>query len=106
MYEYLEPPMEFNSEFGISNIIYYIESAKKYFGQIWDNKTISEEYIISVITKPKNVITLERSDLIKMDNEFLEKTKLKKGLQLLDMEDIDIAEDSTIVEEERAWLKT
>lgn len=106
MYEYMDTPLEFDPEHGISNILFYVEEAKHYFEQVWENKRTPEQHILSIITKPQCVVTIERSDLIKIDNEFAEKEKLKKGLQLLDMEDIDIAEDSTIVEEERAWLKT
>ena len=102
MYEYLDPPLEFDEKICLANVPYYFLDAKEYFLKLWENKKISSNLVEQILTRPETIITLERSELIKQDSIFLEKKKEKMGCQILNMDDI---EDEPLIEEDLKWLE-
>lgn len=75
MYEILDPPVEFNPEYGINNVIYYYYQAKKFNEQYFNLKRKAEEPFEE---PPNRVVTLKRSDIIQEEETFWKKKKEKE----------------------------
>lgn len=90
MYEFQDEPVIFDENVCINNIPYYYSEAKDFYSIIWLHRATNGKWIEEVLQQPAEVIVIERSDLIKKDQEFEE--KYQKNIKLLDMSDIDLEE--------------
>lgn len=82
------PPIE-NPEYGIAWVVErYFSAAKKYHEELRDLAKTPEEEIQEILLAPPQEILLKRSEIMKRDNRFLEKTKNLTYGPELDMDDI------------------
>lgn len=93
MYEYREPPLVYKPEFGISNIWAFYREAQKFYKQSEQLSHTDDDLIKQSLTKKPIQVVINRSELIKQDQEFEEKKRQQEHRQILDLDAIDLEDD-------------
>lgn len=98
MYEYRDPVLKYNPAFGISNIWAFYRDAQKFYKQSETLSHTDDELIKKSLTQKPIQIVINRSELIKQDEEFEEKKRLQEHRQILDLNEIDLEDDGEFVD--------
>lgn len=80
---------------GIAFLPYWYNKAMNFFSKYWELKSTEEEKIEKAFNMPKNSVILNRSDLIKRDEEYEEKIKKLQHRELMSLDDVE--DDGIIV---------
>ena len=93
MYELKDPPVEFNPDYGVHDVIYFYHQAKTFNEKYFELKRKAEEDDIE--SPPDKIITIKRSSLVQEDEEFWKKKKEKEMGVDIDLNALILIDDES-----------
>ena len=84
---------------GIAFIPYFYSSAVRFYSEVYRLRATDDEEIDEILNLPSTIIMLNRSDLIRRDQEFEEKKIKLLGLEKVDIESIEDDEEIIDIDE-------